>query len=300
MLEKGPDIQEIADLRAALAAGLLRTPIVRCATLEAIVGDGTEITAKLEFLQRTGTFKARGALATLRSLSPEQLAAGVTAVSAGNHAIATAYAAQAMGTTARVVMVSTANPARIEACRGYGAEVVLAEDVHEAFDVVQTIQQEEGRYFVHPFEGRSVALGTGTLGLEIAIRALELSGGTEVLANMIVHLTSGAAPWMVLTLVLVVTMFVSDLINNAATALIMAPIAVEIARGLGVATDPFLMAVAVGASCAFLTPIGHQSNTLVMGPGGYKFGDYWRMGLPLEAVIAAVAVPLILRVWPLG
>ena len=125
------------------------------------------MTAKLEFLQRTGTFKARGALATLRRLDREQLRAGVTAVSAGNHAIATAFAASQMGTTAKVVMIATANPLRVEACKAYGAEVVLAEDVHAAFDVVERIQQEEGRYFVHPFEGPGVALGTGTLGLEI-------------------------------------------------------------------------------------------------------------------------------------
>jgi di/tricarboxylate transporter len=79
----------------------------------------------------------------------------------------------------------------------------------------------------------------------------------------------------------------------------MAPIGIGIAHGLGVSTDPFLMAIAIGASCAFLTPIGHQSNTLVMGPGGYKFGDYWRMGLILEVLVVIVAIPLILLVWPL-
>jgi di/tricarboxylate transporter len=79
----------------------------------------------------------------------------------------------------------------------------------------------------------------------------------------------------------------------------MAPIALAVAEGLGASPDPFLMAVAIGASCAFLTPIGHQSNTLVMGPGGYRFGDYWRVGLPLEVVIFAVALPLLLVVWPL-
>jgi di/tricarboxylate transporter len=94
-------------------------------------------------------------------------------------------------------------------------------------------------------------------------------------------------------------MFLSDIINNAATALVMAPIGVSIAGSLGVSSDAFLMAVAVGASCAFLTPIGHQSNTLVMGPGGYQFGDYWRMGLPLEILIIALAVPMLLIVWPL-
>jgi len=104
----------------------------------------------------------------------------------------------------------------------------------------------------------------------------------------------------VLALVLVVTMFLSDIINNAATALVMAPISVGIASQLGVNPDSFLMAVAVGASCAFLTPIGHQSNTLVMGPGGYAFTDYWRMGLPLEIVITVIGVAMILVFWPLA
>jgi threonine dehydratase len=121
----------------------------------------------MEFLQQTGTFKPRGALATMLSLDAEQLAAGVTAVSAGNHAIATAFAARAVGTTAKVVMIMNASPVRIEACRQYGAEVVLADDVHAAFELVEEIRENEGRYFVHPFEGSNVALGTGTVGLEI-------------------------------------------------------------------------------------------------------------------------------------
>jgi threonine dehydratase len=167
MTAKGPEISEIRELYGMLAPDLVRTPVVRCAALEALIGGGTAVTAKLEFLQRTGTFKARGALATLRSLSSDELGAGVTAVSAGNHAIATAFAAQAMGTTARVVMIKAANPARVQACRDYGADVVLADDVHEAFGIAEGIQKREGRYFVHPFEGRGVALGTGTLGLEL-------------------------------------------------------------------------------------------------------------------------------------
>lgn len=130
-------------------------------------------------------------------------------------------------------------------------------------------------------------------------RALESTGATELIANSIVNLTAGLPIYAVLTLILVSTMFLSDIINNAATALVMAPISVGIANQLGVNIDPFLMAVAIGASCAFLTPIGHQSNTLVMGPGGYQFGDYWRMGLPLEIIIAIISIPLILRVWPL-
>ncbi|MEW4981578.1 MAG: SLC13 family permease [Cycloclasticus sp.] len=130
-------------------------------------------------------------------------------------------------------------------------------------------------------------------------RALESTGATELVASSIVNITDGLPIYMVLTLILVITMFLSDIINNAATALVMAPISVGIANQLGVNIDPFLMAVAIGASCAFLTPIGHQSNTLVMGPGGYQFGDYWRMGLPLELIITVISVPLILTVWPL-
>jgi len=104
---------------------------------------------------------------------------------------------------------------------------------------------------------------------------------------------------MVLLLLVIVTMTLSDVMNNTATAVIAAPIAIEIASRLNVSPDPFLMGVAVAASCAFLTPIGHKNNTLIMGPGGYHFGDYWRMGLPLEIIIVAVSVPTILAVWPL-
>jgi di/tricarboxylate transporter len=129
-------------------------------------------------------------------------------------------------------------------------------------------------------------------------QALEKTGGAQMIAGSILNVAGGAAPWITLTLVLVGTMFLSDLVNNAAAAVLMAPIAISIAVGMGVSTDPFLMSVAIGASCAFLTPIGHQSNTLVMGPGGYKFGDYWRMGLPLEVIIVLVAIPLIMLVWP--
>ena len=103
---------------------------------------------------------------------------------------------------------------------------------------------------------------------------------------------------IVLTLLMVVTMTLSDVLNNTATTVIAAPIAIDIANRLGVSPDPFLMAVAVAASCAFLTPIGHKNNTLIMGPGGYKFGDYWRMGLPLEIIVIAVSIPMIVLVWP--
>jgi len=129
--------------------------------------------------------------------------------------------------------------------------------------------------------------------------AFETTGGAALIASGLVAATEGMPPWVVLTLLMVVTMTLSDLLNNAATALLAAPVAVDVAGRLGTSADPFLMAVAVAASCAFLTPIGHQNNTLVMGAGKYRFGDYWRMGLPLEILIVAVSIPAILVVWPL-
>jgi len=129
--------------------------------------------------------------------------------------------------------------------------------------------------------------------------ALEASGGTALIAEGIVGLTQGYSAALVLGLLMVVTMTLSDVMNNTATAVIAAPIGVDIATRLGVSPDPFLMAVAVAASAAFLTPIGHKNNTLIMGPGGYRFGDYWRMGLPLEVLIVAVGIPTILWAWPL-
>lgn len=129
--------------------------------------------------------------------------------------------------------------------------------------------------------------------------ALEATGGAALIAHAIVQATADLSPVWVLAALFIATMFISDVINNNATAVLMAPIAIELAERLGVAVDPFLIATALGASCAFLTPIGHQSNTLVMAPGGYRFGDYWRMGLPLEAVIAAVGIPMVLWIWPL-
>jgi di/tricarboxylate transporter len=128
--------------------------------------------------------------------------------------------------------------------------------------------------------------------------ALRTSGGAAAIASQIMHVGENMPPWVLLTIILVATMFLSDIINNAATVVLMAPIAISVANGLNISSDPFLMAVAVGGSCAFLTPIGHQSNTLVMGPGGYKFTDYWRMGLPLELIITAAGVPLIMFFWP--
>ncbi len=129
-------------------------------------------------------------------------------------------------------------------------------------------------------------------------QALDQSGGTALMANGILTIAAGASPAVILTLLMAAVMTLSDLLNNTATAVVTAPIAVQIADQLGVNPDPFLMAVAVAASCAFLTPIGHKNNTLIMGPGGYQFGDYWRMGLPLEILVIAVSVPMILLVWP--
>ena len=130
--------------------------------------------------------------------------------------------------------------------------------------------------------------------------ALQSTGGTALIADGILALSAGVSPVFVLALLVVITMTLSDVMNNTATAVIAAPIAVDLASKLQVSADPFLMGVAVAASCAFLTPIGHKNNTLIMGPGGYRFGDYWRMGLALEVLIVAVSVPAILLFWPLA
>ncbi|MEX0923461.1 MAG: SLC13 family permease [Rhodovibrionaceae bacterium] len=138
------------------------------------------------------------------------------------------------------------------------------------------------------------------LGAMIPIgQALESTGGTALLADGLVALSWGYPPVVALALLMIVTMTLSDVINNTATAVIAAPIALGTAKSLDVNPDAFLMAVAVAASCAFLTPIGHKNNTIILGPGGYRFGDYWRMGLPLEILVIAVSLPMILLVWPL-
>lgn len=129
--------------------------------------------------------------------------------------------------------------------------------------------------------------------------ALESSGGSELIANYLVEWTQGWSAVAVLVILMVVTMTLSDVLNNVATALVAAPIAIAVAERLQVNPDAFLMGIAVAASCAFLTPIGHKNNIIIMGPGGYRFGDYWRMGLPLEILVLAVGVPMILWVWPL-
>lgn len=127
--------------------------------------------------------------------------------------------------------------------------------------------------------------------------AMQLTDATGLIASAVTDIE--ALPvWGTLTVVLIVTMAMTSVINNAATAVIMAPIAASVATAIDASLDPFLMAVAIGATSAFLTPIGHQSNTLVMGPGGYKFGDYWRMGLPLQILIVVISVPLLLLFFP--
>jgi len=129
--------------------------------------------------------------------------------------------------------------------------------------------------------------------------ALEASGGAALIADAILIVTADYAAWVALLALMIVTMTLSDFLNNVATTLIAAPVGLEVATRLEANPDTFLMGVAVAASCAFLTPIGHKNNTIVMGPGGYHFGDYWRMGLPLELIVLAVAVPVLLVVWPL-
>jgi len=129
--------------------------------------------------------------------------------------------------------------------------------------------------------------------------ALEASGGTQLIADSIIGFTQGWPVIAILALLMVVTMTLSDMLNNVATVLVAAPVAISLANELQVNPDAFLMGVAVAASCAFLSPIGHKNNTIIMGPGGYKFGDYWRVGLPLELLILAVSIPLIMVFWPL-
>jgi di/tricarboxylate transporter len=129
--------------------------------------------------------------------------------------------------------------------------------------------------------------------------AMESTGLASIVAGWLVDTVVQGRPAVGVVTILILTMGLSDLINNAATAAVMCPIALSAAARLEVSSEPFLMAVAVGASCAFLTPIGHQNNLLVMGPGGLRFGDYWRLGLPLDVLIVSVATPSLLFFWPL-
>jgi threonine dehydratase len=164
-----PTRKAIRETRARLGDLIVTTPvrIWQDDVVTKTFGARTEVVLKEELFQRTGTFKPRGALSVMLDLEPSARARGVTAVSAGNHAMATAYAARAVGATAKVVMPRTANPFRVEGCRRLGATVELVDNVHQAFERAKQIEAEEGRTFVHPFEGPKTALGTATLGLEL-------------------------------------------------------------------------------------------------------------------------------------
>lgn len=161
-------LSEISEAVRALAMRIVRTPVheLRSPEIDRALDSNTTVYAKLELLQYTGTFKARGALLNALALTDEQRARGVTAISAGNHAIAVAFAAREVSTHAKVLMIATANPLRIELCKAYGAEVELVADAHTGFERVRELEAE-GRTLIHPFEGRTTALGTATLGMEL-------------------------------------------------------------------------------------------------------------------------------------
>lgn len=163
------NLEEIRSAAKELDGRILATPVHRLCgpEIDAALGPRTEVFLKLELFQLTGTFKARGALLNVLALPPEAAKRGVTAISAGNHAVAVAFAAAAAGASAKVVMISTANPLRVALCRSYGAEIVFAPDAHTGFERVRRVAEEEGRTLIHPFEGRTTALGTATLGLEL-------------------------------------------------------------------------------------------------------------------------------------
>lgn len=162
------NILNIASAADEIDTEIIKTPLHFWPQKSAKIrfGRDTQVVTKLELFQHTGSFKARAALLAIRYLSAAQLKCGVTAVSAGNHAAAVAWAAVQRGTTAKVVMPSASNPYRVALCRAYGAEVILVKDVHAAFEKVRLIEAEEGRYFIHPFEGETVALATATIGFE--------------------------------------------------------------------------------------------------------------------------------------
>ena len=174
-MDDAPTLEEVRAARTRLGDAVRWTPVWewRDEDVARELGD-TRPVLKLELLQAAGSFKPRSALLHAWALDDQQRAAGVTAVSAGNHAMAVGYAARTVGTTAKVVMPRKSNPLRVRRCREYGTEVVLVDDVHEAFATVQRIVAEEGRTFVHPFEGKTVAIGTGTVGLELLEDAPDL------------------------------------------------------------------------------------------------------------------------------
>lgn len=186
-----PTLDEIGEARRRIDPYIVETPVWRWQEreLDAIMGE-SEIFIKLELFQRTGTFKARGAVNNLLRLDDEARQRGVTAVSAGNHAIAVTWAAGLLGSTAKLVMPKSAPPGRVQKVRDYGGEVVLVDNVHAAFDEVRRIEREEGRTFVHPFEGKNTILGTATVGMEFCQQAADLDvviipvGGGGLAAGM--------------------------------------------------------------------------------------------------------------------
>ncbi|HET7930753.1 MAG TPA: pyridoxal-phosphate dependent enzyme [Rhodanobacteraceae bacterium] len=171
-----PSLDDIHAARERLGERVRETPVWHWQgdAIAHAAGPDTQVFLKLELLQYTGTFKARGALLNALALSDEERRHGVTAVSAGNHAIAVAFAARAVGTTAKVVMPKTANAARVALCRAYGAEIVLVDDVHHAFDAVKQIETSEHRTFIHPFDGELTILGTATVGYELGRQVADL------------------------------------------------------------------------------------------------------------------------------
>ncbi|MGN6730341.1 MAG: threonine ammonia-lyase [Rhodanobacteraceae bacterium] len=164
-----PPLDDIRAARERLSDRVRETPVWNWHgdAIARAAGVDTQVFLKLELFQHTGTFKARGALLNAMALPDDAKRRGVTAVSAGNHAIAVAFAARSIGATAKVVMPKTANPARVALCRAFGGEIVLVDDVHHAFDPVKRIETEEGRTFIHPFEGELTVLGTATVGYEL-------------------------------------------------------------------------------------------------------------------------------------
>ena len=175
-MEPQPTLADIQATRQRIDPYIVQTPVWhwRNRDITEIVGNDTQVHLKLELFQHTGTFKARGAINNILSLDEETRRRGVTAVSAGNHAIALSYAGQILNSPVKVVMPQNANPTRVAICRSYDAEVVLMPNVHQAFAEVKRIEKEEGRTFVHPFEGRTTILGTATVGYELVNQLAEL------------------------------------------------------------------------------------------------------------------------------
>jgi len=175
-MEPRLDLESIKRARLSLGGAVLTTPVqpLEGPQVDLAVGRGTRVQLKLELFQRTGSFKPRGALLNVMALSAEERKRGVCALSAGNHAIATAYAAQRLGTHAHIVMIASANPFRVARCRAWGAEIEFAATPHEGFERVEAICRTEGRTAIHPYEGLRTALGTATLGVEFMEQAPDL------------------------------------------------------------------------------------------------------------------------------